>query len=196
MNRVLVVLLAAAFAAIAMIPSSALGAEGALIQFRTGDINSDWNTIFGPDGKPVPDSSYMMLILAGPNGVVDPPKCDGSPGGDDVQPISNTFNCLYVHDVNKEPPITPPGNIFAPGIALNALPEGRLEEPAVNIGDKIYFRVFDAKAPSQATYYNDMISADGRPMTVYEIPSMDGFAMYTMILAFGPAKPLCPGGKK
>jgi hypothetical protein len=196
MNRILVGLLIVAFSAIGIIPSQSQAAEGALIQFRTGEINGDWNTVFGPDGKPVPDSSYMMLMLAGPNGVVDPPKCDGSPGGDDIQPTSNTFNCLYVHDVNKELPITPPGNIFAPGIALNALPEGRLEEPAVNLGDKIYFRVFNAKVPSQATHYNDMISVDGRPMTVYEIPTIDGLALYTVILAFGPAKPLCPEGKK
>jgi hypothetical protein len=172
--------------------SSVSGAQGAMIQFRTGILEKQWNTIFGPDGKPVPDSSYLMLILAGENGVVDPPNCDGSPGGDDIQPTGNSFNCLYIHDMNKEIPVTPPGNIFASGIALDAKPEGALEEPAVNIGDKIYFRAFNHKDPAQATHYNDMISVEGDPMTVYQIPRFDGFALYTLVLAFGPPKPLCP----
>jgi len=173
-----------------------MAAQGALIQFRTGQLDGDWNTIFDHDGKPVPDSSYLMLILAGENGVADPPNCDGTPGGDDVQPTGNSFNHLYIHDVNKEIPVTPAGNIFASGIALNAMPDGDLSEPAVNLGDKIYFRAFNNKIPSEATYYNDMISVDGRPMTVYEVPYFDGFALYTAILAFGPPKPLCPGKKK
>ena len=178
--------------AIFSVTSPIFGVEGAVIQFRTGEIDAQWNTIFGPDGKPVPDSSYMMLILAGENGKVDPPNCDGSPGGDDIQPTGNSFNCLYIHDVNKEAPFTPAGNIFIPGIALNAMPDGQLEEPAVNVGDKIYFRAFNHKDPSKATHYNNMISLDGKPMTVYEIPYIDGIALYTAILSFGPAKLLCP----
>ena len=172
--------------------SSVFGAEGAMIQIRTGILDKQWNTIFGPDGKPVPHSSYMMLILTGDNGVVDPPNCDGTPGGDDVQPTCNLLTHLYIHDVNKEIPVTPAGNIFASGYGLDALPTGSLEEPAINTGDSMYLRAFNHKDPSKATHYNDLISVDGRPMTVYEVPYMDGFALFTIVVSFGPAKPVCP----
>jgi hypothetical protein len=196
MNRTVAGVLMVAFAVACVVPHSVMAAQGAMIQFRTGELDGDWNTIFDNDGKPVPDSSYLMLILAGENGVADPPNCDGSPGGDDIQPTGNTFSHLYIHDVNKEIPVTPAGNIFASGIALNAMPDGALTEPAVNLGDKIYFRAFNNQVPSEATNYNDMISVDGRAMTVYEVPFFDGFALYTAILAFGPPKPLCPGKKR
>ena len=66
------------------------------------------------------------------------------------------------------------------------------EEPAVNTGDKIYWRVFNNIDYTKATHYNDMIAADGKPMTVYEIPAIQGLALYTVILTFGPAQPICP----
>ncbi len=173
-------------------PLDLLGAEGAVISFRTGALDGDWNTIFGPDGKPVPDSSYMMLILAGEDGVVDPPNCDGSPGGDDLQPTGNVYDHLYVRDPASEIPVTPSGNIYHSGRLLNADPPGNLEEPAVNTGDTIYWRAFNNKEFSKATHYNDMIAVDGKPMTAYEIPAIQGLALYTVILTFGPAQEICP----
>jgi hypothetical protein len=192
MKRRYIWLMAGLVMLICAVPSWVVGAQGAMVQFRTGTMDGEWNTIFGADGKPVPDSSYLMLILAGDNGIPDPPQCDGSPGGDDIQPSGNFFNHLYIHDVAKELPFTPEGNIYASGRALNVKPAGELEEPAVNPGDKFYFRAFNSQNPSEATTYNDMISVDGKPMTVYEVPVLKGFSMYTVIMIFGPAKPLCP----
>jgi len=178
-----------------LVPGYLFGAQGAMIQFRTGEREGEWNTIFGPDGKPVPDSSYLMVILAGENGVPDPPKCDGSPGGDDIQPTGNSFNHLYIHDVAKELPFTPEGNIYAPGHFLDVKPAEELEEPAINPGDKFYFRAFNNKNPAEATHYNDMIAVDKKAMSIYEVPIIQGVSLFSAILSFGPPQSLCPKKK-
>lgn len=192
MVRIAISVLIVGLLIVGLFPQNVLGAEGAVISFRTGTLDTDWNTIFGPDGKPVPDSSYMMLVMPGENGVVDPPNCDGTPGGDDIQPTGNFYDHLYVRDPATEIPVTPPGNVYHSGRLLNADPPGDLEEPAVNTGDMIYWRVFNNKDYTQATHYNDMIAVDGDPMAVYEIPTIKGLALYNIILTFGPAQKLCP----
>jgi hypothetical protein len=157
-------------------------AQDANVSFRTGVVGGTWCPILGPDMLPLADGSYVMIILAGGNGIPDPVGASGAPGGDDVQPTGNNIDHIALH--LGEPPFIPPGNMYSVGNTLICPPAGMGVEPIVNHSDIMYMRAFNSPDPATATHANDLISVDGTPALTYTIP---GAGPYITIVCFGEA---------
>ena len=159
--------------------------QGAPVSFRTGILPMTWCPIMGPGGTdPLPDGSYVMVILAGGNGAQDPVGTGGVPTGDDVQPTGNNIDHIALHV--GESPLVPPGNMYQSGNTLGFLDPGFGTEPCANIGDLMYLRAFNAPDPATATHANDMITVGGTPQTTYTPP---GPAPVVIVVCFGEAYP-------
>lgn len=143
-----------------------LYAQDALVSFRTGEMEGPWCPILLPDGiTPLPDSCYIMIILAGPDGLPDPPGPMGEPTDDDVQPTGNNIDHLIIHP--DEPPFVPPGNFSYANPLFVIPPPGFGVEPVVNQGDAMYLRAFNSNDPATSTHAADIITVDGISATTY-----------------------------
>lgn len=96
------------------------------------------------------EGDLVEVILAGGNGVMDIPRVDGLPGGDDQRAI----NPGLPFAMNPESFTHYPNTFYSPH-AILIQSEGHGPEPALHPGSSFYIRAWNGPSPAQSTmYYN------------------------------------------
>ncbi len=129
------------------------------------------------DNQPAAEGWVIQIICDGAEDGVDPPISSGPQAGmpsDDDFLADSTQNLVSYWRINGQSVMGEHyAGIFLPFQYLLCLEEGAGTEPVINVGDRIYLRVFDAEHWSTATRYVDMtavyqaVYTTGLPETVY-----------------------------
>jgi hypothetical protein len=94
------------------------------------------------------EGDLVQMILAGPNGHIDPPLASGLPGGDDQLAV-NPGATFAMNPVS----FTHYANTFYSPNAILIQSAGIGPEPALHPGSKFYIRAWNSSDPSSATHY-------------------------------------------
>jgi hypothetical protein len=126
-------------------------AQAIPVSFDWGSFDSAGSTNYGvydtDNSTVLPTGSLVQFIWAGSDGVIHPPACDGSPGGDD--------QLLGVSFVNNGAPF-PPTMQNKGYVALSTYTYDS-EDPQQ--GGVVYMRAWNAASVSGATAYGDSATA-------------------------------------
>lgn len=94
------------------------------------------------------EGDLVQVILAGPNGHIDPPLANGLPGGDDQL----AANPGLPFAMNPASFTQVPNTFYSPEAILIESP-GNGQEPALHPGSKFYVRAWNGSSPSVSTQY-------------------------------------------
>jgi hypothetical protein len=144
----------------------------------TSLFTSGNNPVLDHTGQPHWSGHVIQVIMDGGNGVQDPPRPDGSPGGDDSLAFAN-LNMIRLTMDMPEADTVRTGSFIAKRYFIPLCPAGRA----------YYLRVWEGKDVAVAPYYQDSIE--------YATPHDRGGAMIvpksgdpsTVQWKFGSSKP-------
>jgi hypothetical protein len=109
-------------------------------------FSSGKNPVLDHTGQPHLSGHAIQVIMDGGNGVQDPPKPDGSPGGDDSLAFAN-LNMIRMTMNFSEPDTVRTGGFVAKRYFVPLYPTGRA----------YYLRIWEGKDVATALYYQDSI---------------------------------------
>ncbi len=147
--------------------------------FNTLALLVAWETpILDHSGKPHKHGRVIQVIMDGGNGVQDPPKADGSPGGDDSLAYGN-FNMIRVMGIDDPPVPTGASGMFYSKKYFIPYFKNR----------PVYLRFWEGEDERIAPYYQDSIEYksdedQGGAMVMLK----DGIPV-DLIWSFGDSKP-------
>lgn len=148
-------------------------------------INSWTKSVHDHEGKPHEAGHLVQIIMDGGNGVQDPPRADGMPGGDDSLAYGN-FNMLRV-----APPEAAPDESGRKGMFYSQ----RYFIPYVAPVRAYYLRIWEGDNVATAPYYQNSSEYDaGDDRGGGMIFLRTGEPMDTD-WTFGPSKPRPPAEK-
>ena len=165
--------------------AAGLFAQDAAVSFRTGTLPATWCPIMTAGSIELPAGSYIMIVGAGADMMVQPPtSLTGVPTGDDYEAynvVGNGTNHLIMGYL--EPPFIPAGNMFTGNGAVGIPPLGSPSNPdVIEQGEYGYLRAFNGPTPDVGTHYNDLITVGGTAATTWMYPAP---GPVTTIVCFG-----------
>jgi len=123
-------------------------------------MNCTVKPVLDHTGKPHHHGHVAQLIMDGGNGVQDPPKVDGMPGGDDTLAFGN-FNMVRILGLDAyDDPNGETGTFYSKRAFVPFVPNR-----------SYYMRVWEGPDPNSAPYYQDTIE--------YTTSDDHGGAMFT-----------------
>ena len=103
-----------------------------------------WTTpVLDHEGKPHKDGHIIQIIVDGGNGIQDPPRFDGNPGGDDTLADGN-FYAQFINGEKNVPVGLAPGTFY-----------GTVYYIPYKANQSIYLRLWEGQYPGVAEYYQD-----------------------------------------
>jgi len=106
------------------------------------------------------EGDLVQVILAGPNGHIDPPLANGLPGGDDELAV----NPGLPFAMNPVSFTNVPNTFYSPEAILIQSP-GNSAEPALHVGSRFYVRGWNGPSPAASTiYYNSATLTQDYPI--------------------------------
>ena len=145
MKKIMIIL-----ASLIFVASFAFG-QNVLEQYWAGDAVYNFHFFTGPDGNPAPDGWLIQIMLVGSNGLIDgldPVTRD--PLGDDNWCLNNNY---YQDHLNGALMVGVPGTWYAYMAFKVEDFAGSPPEPVCNLGETIYFILYNDADRMAATHY-------------------------------------------